>query len=153
MRQNRELWWGCVDFKRVKPGINHGNTSNTFTVFIFDLYAFTKSISNIYIYIFIVTSLKRNCCWQTTTKTEKSQSSFTWRSMETNGGSGIWKVKFLTISFVFLYSVKHNFPPNERISRECVSPIPHFFSGMALNASIMRMVYLLMIKNTALHFM
>ena len=39
------------------------------------------------------------------------------------------QAKFPTISNVFLYSVKQNFPPNDKISQEWGSQIPHLFQA------------------------
>ena len=74
--------WDCVGFQRVQPCTYHKNTSNIFTV----SYLILIHLWNQYTYI--IYSLPQ--VWNEITadnqhnlgKTEKSQSSFTWRSME-----------------------------------------------------------------------
>ena len=49
------------------------------------------------------------------------------------------KVKFPTI-YVFLYSVKQNFPPNDKISQEWSSRIPHLFQAYAVINLIIQII-------------
>ena len=111
-RQNRELRWDWLDFKRNEPSIYHENTSNIYTILIWSwcIYELKIHIEN---YYFILTSLKRNCRWKPT------QSTKDWEEFL----KSLWSFVHMAVNI-------------EANGGDC-----NAYALIALNAQIMRIVY------------